>query len=146
MPSIPIIMPQLGESIAEANIINFLVKPGDTVEADQDLIEVETNKAGMAVTSPGRGRIEKFTAQLNESYAVGVVLGYIETTKEEAARLGFDVPTPVKTGDTDRISALEERFKDFGAAPFVVTEFYLYSSVLTRSGAIHTREGTYCLP
>ncbi len=45
-----------------------------------------------------------------------------------------------------RITALEERFKDFGAAPFVVTEFYLYSSVLTRSGAIHTREGTYCLP
>ena len=45
MPSIPIIMPQLGESIAEAKVINFLVKPGDTVEADQDLIEVETNKA-----------------------------------------------------------------------------------------------------
>ena len=33
MPPIPIIMPQLGESIAEANIISFLVKPGDTVEA-----------------------------------------------------------------------------------------------------------------
>ena len=105
MPSIPIIMPQLGESIAEANIINFLVKPGDTVEADQDLIEVETNKATMTVTSPCRGRIEKFTAQLNESYAVGAVLGQIEATKEEAARLGLDVPAPAKTGDTDRISA-----------------------------------------
>ena len=105
MPSIPIIMPQLGESIAEANIINFLVQPGDTVEADQDLIEVETNKANMNVTSPCRGRIEKFTAQLNESYAVGVVLGHIEATNEEAARLGFDIPAPAKTGDTDRISA-----------------------------------------
>jgi len=105
MPSIPIIMPQLGESIAEANIINFLVKPGDTVEADQDLIEVETNKANMNVTSPCRGRIEKFTAQLNESYAVGVVLGHIEATNEEAAQLGFDVPAPVRAGDTDRMSA-----------------------------------------
>jgi pyruvate/2-oxoglutarate dehydrogenase complex dihydrolipoamide acyltransferase (E2) component len=105
MPRIPIIMPQLGESIAEANIINFLVQPGDTVEADQDLIEVETNKANMNVTSPCRGRIEKFTAQLNESYAVGVVLGHIEATNEEAARLGFDIPAPAKTGDTDRISA-----------------------------------------
>ena len=75
MPSIPIIMPQLGESIAEAKVINFLVKPGDAVEADQDLIEVETNKATMTVTSPCRGRLEKFTAQLNESYAVGAVLG-----------------------------------------------------------------------
>ena len=94
-------MPQLGESIAEANIISFLVKPGDDVQAGQDLIEVETNKATMAVTSPCNGRIEKFTAQLKESYAVGAVLGRIEATKEEATRLGLDDSAPAKTGDTD---------------------------------------------
>ena len=105
MPRIPIIMPQLGESIAEAKVINFLVQPGDDVEADQDLIEVETNKANMTVASPCRGRIEKFTAQLDESYAVGVVLGQIEATREEAVRLGLDVPAAAKTGDTDRITA-----------------------------------------
>jgi pyruvate/2-oxoglutarate dehydrogenase complex dihydrolipoamide acyltransferase (E2) component len=104
MPQIPIIMPQLGESIAEANIISFLVKPGDTIEAGQDLIEVETNKATMTVTSPCGGRIENFTAQLNESYAVGATLGRIETTKEEVTRLGLDVSAPVKPGDTDRVS------------------------------------------
>ena len=92
MPSIPIIMPQLGESIAEAAIINFLVKPGDTVVADQSLIEVETNKATMTVTSPCSGRIEKFIVQLNESYAVGEVLGQIEATEAEVARLGLDAP------------------------------------------------------
>ena len=105
MPRIPVIMPQLGESIAEATIINFLVQPGDAVEADQDLIEVETNKASLTVTSPGRGRLEKFNVQLNESYAVGTVLGHIEATQEEAVRLGLDVPAPAKPGDTDRISA-----------------------------------------
>jgi len=104
MPQIPIIMPQLGESIAEAKVVNFLTKPGDTVEADQDLIEVETNKATMAVTSPCRGCLEKFTAQLNESYPVGAVLGRIEATQEEAVRLGLDVPAPAKTSDTDRLS------------------------------------------
>ena len=41
---------QLGESIAEAAIVSFLVQPGDTVEADQDIIEVETSKATMNVT------------------------------------------------------------------------------------------------
>ncbi len=107
MPFIPIIMPQLGESIAEAKVVSFLVKPGDTVEADQDLIEVETNKATMAVTSPCRGRVEKFTAQLEESYAVGAALGQIEATQEELARLGLDVSPPPKTGDTDRISGAE---------------------------------------
>jgi pyruvate/2-oxoglutarate dehydrogenase complex dihydrolipoamide acyltransferase (E2) component len=103
MPAIPIIMPQLGESIAEAAIISFLVQPGDDVEADQNLIEVETNKATMTVTSPCKGRIEKFSAQLNESYAVGATLGQIQATPEEAARLGLDVPTPA-TADTERIS------------------------------------------
>ena len=89
---IPIIMPQLGESIAEATIINFLFKPGDQVKADQDLIEVETDKATMSVTSPCSGRVENFVAQLNESYAVGGVLGYLEVTAEEAARAGLDSP------------------------------------------------------
>jgi pyruvate/2-oxoglutarate dehydrogenase complex dihydrolipoamide acyltransferase (E2) component len=103
MPHIPIIMPQLGESIAEARIVQFLVKPGDSVEADQDLIEVETDKATMTVASPCQGRVEKFSAQLDESYAVGAPLGQIEATNEEAQRLGFDVAKPAN-GDTEHAS------------------------------------------
>lgn len=94
---VPIIMPQLGESIAEASIVQFLVRPGDEVEAGQDLIEVETNKATMTVTAPCRGRLAAFTAQLNESYPVDAVLGHIEAPPEEAARLGLDVSTPFKS-------------------------------------------------
>jgi len=90
MPQVPIIMPQLGESIAEATIVSYLVKPGDAVEADQDIIEVETNKATMNVVSPARGRIERFAAKLNDSYPVGAVLGQIEISKDEAERLGLD--------------------------------------------------------
>ncbi len=101
MPSIPIIMPQLGESIAEAAIVNFLVKPGDAVEGGQDVIEVETNKASMTVTAPCGGSIKSFSAQLNESYAVGDVLGQIETTSEEAARFGLDAAPPSKTSEAE---------------------------------------------
>jgi pyruvate/2-oxoglutarate dehydrogenase complex dihydrolipoamide acyltransferase (E2) component len=115
---IPIIMPQLGESIAEANIINFLVKAGDSVEADQDLIEVETDKATMTVASPCKGKIEKFTVQLNESYAVGATLGHIEATKEEAARLGLDV-SPAKTSDTDRVTKSDENRRSGRVQPTV---------------------------
>jgi len=103
MPQIPIIMPQLGESIAEARIVQFLVKPGDQVQADQDLIEVETDKATMTVAAPCGGRVEIFSAQPGESYAVGSALGQIEATSEEAARLGFDTTKPA-TGDTDHAS------------------------------------------
>ena len=114
MPQVPIIMPQLGESIAEATIISFLISAGDTVEADQDIIEVETNKATTHVPAPGRGTVHKITAKLNESYPVGAVLGYVEVSVEEAKRLGLDEPEPDeapassngssdgKTGDTER--------------------------------------------
>ena len=94
MPQIPIIMPQLGESIAEAAVVSFLVKPGNHVEGGQDLIEVETNKATMTVTAPCSGRVESFSAQLNESYAVGDVLGTLEVTDDEAKRFGLDEPVP----------------------------------------------------
>src|ERR1700744_4702744 len=92
MPQIPIIMPQLGESIAEATIVQLLVKPGDEVEADQDVFEVETNKATMNVSSPCAGRVEKLLVKLNESYVVGAVLGYLEVSAENADRLGLDQP------------------------------------------------------
>jgi pyruvate/2-oxoglutarate dehydrogenase complex dihydrolipoamide acyltransferase (E2) component len=94
MPHIPIIMPQLGESIAEATVIGFLLKEGDTVQADQDVMEVETNKANMTVTSPCAGRIHKLLANLQESHPVGAVLGYVEATQEEATRLGLDTAEP----------------------------------------------------
>ena len=94
-------MPQLGESIAEARVVQFLVKPGDAVEADQDIIEVETDKATMTVASPCKGRLEAFSAQLDESYPVGATLGQIEASPEEATRLGMDVISPQKSSDTD---------------------------------------------
>ena len=90
MPRIPIIMPQLGESIAEATIVNFLVKAGDTVAVDQDVIEVETNKATMNVAAPCPGKVGTFSVKLNESYPVGAVLGHIDASEEDAVRLGLD--------------------------------------------------------
>ena len=99
MPQIPIIMPQLGESIAEATVTNLLVQVGDQVKADQDVLEVETNKATMNVTSPCPGRVEKFIVKLNESYPVGAVLGYLEVSAEDVTRLGLDTPAPAKPAD-----------------------------------------------
>ncbi|HEY4414816.1 MAG TPA: dihydrolipoamide acetyltransferase family protein [Verrucomicrobiae bacterium] len=119
---IPIIMPQLGESIAEAAIISFLVKPGDQVEADQNVIEVETNKATMTVTAPCSGRLEKFIVELNESYEVGAVLGQIEATKEEATRLGLDVPETKKNYEVETPTTLASpsaSSKKFGVQPTI---------------------------
>ncbi len=97
MPAIPIIMPQLGESIAEATVVRLLVKAGDTIQADQDIIEVETSKATSSITSPCPGRVDRILAQVNESYAVGTTLGFLEVSAEDAARCGLDVTSPAVT-------------------------------------------------
>jgi pyruvate/2-oxoglutarate dehydrogenase complex dihydrolipoamide acyltransferase (E2) component len=124
MPQIPIIMPQLGESIAEATVIGFLVKIGDHVEADQDLMEVETNKATMSVTSPCAGRVQKLAVRLHESYAVGAILGYLEASKEDAARLGLDSPTPATANENADVTPVNgtvtsESTKKSGVEPTV---------------------------
>ena len=87
-------MPQLGESIAEATIVDIKVKPGDEVAVDQEIIDVETNKAVMGVTTPCKGRIEKITAQLKETYPIGSVLGYVEASEADAARFRKQAPPP----------------------------------------------------
>ena len=87
-------MPQLGESIAEATIVDIKVKPGDEVADDQEIIEVETNKAVMGVTTPCKGKIVKVSVQLKETYPVGAVLGYVEASEADAARFAKQAPPP----------------------------------------------------
>ncbi len=101
---VPIIMPQLGESIAEATVVNIAVKKGDHVAADQEIIEVETNKALLQVATPCAGEIVELTAEPKETYAVGTVLGYIEAVPEEIDRLGLQ---PTEVGGDDLMPEVE---------------------------------------
>lgn len=107
---IPILMPQLGESIAEATILRLEVAKGDTVHADQEIMEVETQKATMSVTIPCSGTVEEFTCRVGESYPVGTTLGFLAVTEEEAARAGIepvkDAPPPAEapvSGESDNL-------------------------------------------
>ncbi len=88
MPLVPILMPQLGESIAEATIMHLLVKPGDSVQEDQEVFEVETNKAVMAVTVSCGGVVKNLCVCEGETVPVGAVMGVIEATAEEVERCG----------------------------------------------------------
>jgi pyruvate/2-oxoglutarate dehydrogenase complex dihydrolipoamide acyltransferase (E2) component len=105
MPQVPIIMPQLGESIAEATIVDIKVKPGDEVVDDQEIIEVETNKAVMGVTTPCKGKIGQITVQLKETYPVGAVLGYVEASEVDASRFAKQAPSPTQRDVAEEIPA-----------------------------------------
>jgi pyruvate/2-oxoglutarate dehydrogenase complex dihydrolipoamide acyltransferase (E2) component len=93
MIQVPITMPQLGESIAEATVTQMLVQIGDRVEAGQDIMEVETNKAITHVSAPYPGKLLRFMVELGQSYAVGTVLCHLEVSREEASHFGLANPT-----------------------------------------------------
>jgi pyruvate/2-oxoglutarate dehydrogenase complex dihydrolipoamide acyltransferase (E2) component len=90
MPTVPILMPQLGESIAEATVIRLGIAVGNAVHTDQEIIEVETNKAVMGVTTLCNGVVIEIRAREGVSYPVGSTLGLLEVTPEEVARTGVD--------------------------------------------------------
>lgn len=107
MPRFPITMPQLGESIAEATIREALVAPGETVKADQNLFEVETDKAMMEVTTPCGGVIAEITALVGTSYPVGSQIAMIEASEEEALKAGLIRPVLTPKNE-DSVPAREE--------------------------------------
>ena len=88
MPKVPILMPQLGDSIAEATVLRLLAAQGDTVEADQEIFEVETNKATMGVTTMCGGILSDVFIKEGESVVVGACMAMIEATEEEIERSG----------------------------------------------------------
>jgi len=81
-------MPQLGEAIAEAVVVSIDIAPAATVSADQEVMQVETDKTVMGVTVPCKGTVAEITVELGKSYPVGSTLGYLDVSKEDAAQAG----------------------------------------------------------
>jgi pyruvate/2-oxoglutarate dehydrogenase complex dihydrolipoamide acyltransferase (E2) component len=73
-----IIMPQLGESIAEGTIVKWLIPPGGRVEKDQSLLEVETDKVALEIPSPGSGVLIDVRVQEGEKVPVGTLLARLD--------------------------------------------------------------------
>ncbi|WP_304506213.1 biotin/lipoyl-containing protein, partial [Dietzia sp. DQ12-76] len=70
-------MPELGESVTEGTITNWLKAVGDTVEVDEPLLEVSTDKVDTEIPSPVAGTIQKIVADEDDTVEVGAVLAVI---------------------------------------------------------------------
>ena len=72
-----ILVPVLGESITEATVAKWLKKEGDTVEADEAIVELETDKVNLEVPSPIDGVLSEINSKDGETVEVGALLGTI---------------------------------------------------------------------
>ncbi len=84
-------LPDVGEGLTEAEIVNWLVEEGDTVEEDQPVAEVETDKAVVEVPSPVNGTVREIRAEPGEMVPVGDVIITFNVEGEGAAEAGGEV-------------------------------------------------------
>ncbi|HVW90795.1 MAG TPA: biotin/lipoyl-containing protein, partial [Gaiellaceae bacterium] len=72
--AVDVVMPQMGVSVSEGTITKWLKQVGDTVEADETLLEISTDKVDTEVPSPATGVVSEILVQEGETVAVGTVL------------------------------------------------------------------------
>ncbi len=90
----PVLMPELGESVAEGTVTRWLKKVGDTVEVDEPLVEVSTDKVDTEIPSPVGGTLISITAEEDVTVAVGGELARIGTGATTAAPKPEPEPQP----------------------------------------------------
>ncbi|MFP8957625.1 dihydrolipoamide acetyltransferase family protein [Natrialbaceae archaeon A-CW3] len=116
-------LPDVGEGVAEGELVSWLVSPGDTVSEDQPVAEVETDKALVEVPSPYNGTVEELLAEEGEMVPVGDVIitfnvdgeddgdGETETKQERASEPeGIDEPeTAQGDGEAEEVDTPDGR-------------------------------------
>lgn len=81
-----VIMPKMGESITEGTILTWHKKPGDTIEVDETIVEVSTDKVDTEIPSPESGTITELLFNEGDVVEVGKVIAKIDTGNGEAAK------------------------------------------------------------
>lgn len=82
---VKIVMPQMGESLAEGTLVRWLKAPGDRVARDESLFEISTDKVDTEVPAPAAGVLSQILVQEGQTVAVGEPVALLETTVDAAA-------------------------------------------------------------
>ena len=79
-----ILVPVLGESITEATVVKWLKNEGETVDTDEPIVELETDKVNLEVPTPVGGVLSKINVKSGQVVEVGALLGLVTSGKLEA--------------------------------------------------------------
>ncbi len=88
-----VIMPQMGESIAEGTVTKWLKQVGDTVERDEPLFEISTDKVDAEIPSPASGVVVEIRGKEGDTVDVNAVVAVIETDGAAEASAGSETAT-----------------------------------------------------
>ena len=94
MSKVDVIMPQMGESIAEGTLTRWLKQIGETVERDEDLFEISTDKVDTEVPSPVAGVITEIRVEEGDTVEVGTVIAVVGDADGAAPEAPAAEPAP----------------------------------------------------
>ena len=94
MAKYQLLLPKMGESVAEATVIKWNKNPGDHVDADEAVMEIATDKVDSDVPSPVAGKLIEQLYQENDVVQVGAIIAIIETAEPEKAVEEEKAPEP----------------------------------------------------
>src|SRR5258708_4006415 len=80
-----VVMPQMGESIAEGTIVRWIKKVGDTVDRDEPLFEISTDKVDAEIPSPAAGVVSEIRVNEGETVAINTVVAVIGSAVASAS-------------------------------------------------------------
>jgi len=100
-----VVMPQMGESVAEGTIVRWMKKVGDTVDRDEPLFEISTDKVDAEVPSPSAGVVAEIRAQEGETVPVNSVVAVIRGAGDTVAAAPAAAATPPPVTSVPRETA-----------------------------------------
>jgi len=103
MASVEMLMPKMGESITEGTVLTWLKKEGDTIEQDESVLEVATDKVDTEVPSIHGGILKKILVKEGDVVAVGAPIAIIETSASESTNAA--APTAVASPKEEIVQA-----------------------------------------
>jgi 2-oxoglutarate dehydrogenase E2 component (dihydrolipoamide succinyltransferase) len=106
-------MPKMGESVEQATITKWFVSVGDTVEEDDNLLEIATDKVDSEIPSPVAGKIEKILFKEGDLVPVGKIIALINTGDDTSSAETNENQDSEKADDTDRKLDKVEEKQDF---------------------------------
>ncbi len=115
MARVDIIMPQMGESIAEGTLSKWLKKVGDEVKRDEPIFEISTDKVDAEIPSPAAGVIAEIMVQEGETVAVQTVVARLET--EKGAAVSAEAASPAPSVGATSAPATASKSSDKAVAP-----------------------------
>ena len=134
MPLVDLVMPKLGESIMEATILKWYKQVGDTIQLDETLLDIATDKVDSEVPSIVGGVLKEVLFQVNDVVPIGTVIARIETNNEIKAETSVtSTPTPEIIIENQPLVVEKKDILDEKEIPFNPTNSTFQSNINTKS-------------